>query len=188
MTRSRPHVLGIDDGPFDKGQTKPVPLVAVMMECPQLLESVALAERAVDGAEATEFLADWISGLRCYPTLQAVVLGGITLAGLSVVDISALAAALERPILVVNRKNPAVSRLAEALAAAGFHDRLPILDRSPAATHVAPGLYLSWAGVRQREAEKLLRATLGKAQIPEPLRIAHIIARALETGESRGRA
>ena len=33
----------------------------------------------------------------------------------------------------------------------------------------------------------LARATLGKAQLPEPLRIAHLIAAALVSGESRGR-
>lgn len=181
-------MLGVDDGPFEKGQTRPVPAVAVMMECPQLLESVALRELTVDGEGVTDHLVDWISGLRCYPTLQAVVLGGITLAGLSLVDVHALAAGLDRPVLVVNRRDPAESRLTAALTAAGLQHRLPILERSPKAVQVDPGLYLAWAGTGHRQAEDLLRASLGKARIPEPLRIAHIIARALVTGESRGRA
>jgi hypothetical protein len=44
----RPHVLGIDDGPFDKRQARLVPLVAVLMEGNDLVEGVALGEFPVD--------------------------------------------------------------------------------------------------------------------------------------------
>ena len=35
---------------------------------------------------------------------------------------------------------------------------------------------------------RIVAATVRKAKIPEPLRIAHLIARAIVDGESRGRA
>ena len=55
----RPHVLGIDDGPFEKGQTGRVPLVAALCEGASLLEAVARAEFPVDGEDATgKTLAD----------------------------------------------------------------------------------------------------------------------------------
>lgn len=38
----RPHLLGVDDAPFDKGQAAPVPLVGVVMEGPDRMEAVAL--------------------------------------------------------------------------------------------------------------------------------------------------
>ena len=38
------------------------------------------------------------------------------------------------------------------------------------------------------EAAALVRACLRKASFPEPLRIAHLVARAVVLGESRGRA
>ena len=66
----RPHVLGIDDGPFSKGQREPVPIVGVMMEGADLVEAIAVTEFPVDGADATNFLAQWIEGLRLRPTLQ----------------------------------------------------------------------------------------------------------------------
>ena len=184
----KPHVLGIDDGPFEKGQAGPVPIVAVMLECPHIFEAMAVSHFEVDGEDASEFLADWISGLRCHPTLQGVVLDGVTIAGLGMVDIEWLAARLDRPVLVANRRNPALSRLHAALEAAGLEARIPILERTPAARQSVDGLYFSWAGTSQRRAEMLLRASIGKSQLPEPLRIAHIVARALATGESRGRA
>ncbi|MBW2271904.1 MAG: DUF99 family protein [Deltaproteobacteria bacterium] len=187
MTR-RPHVIGIDDGPFSKGQSDPVPVVAVMMEGADLTEGVAIHSMEVDGADATDFIVDWISGLRFHASTQALMLGGITIGGLGIVDIAAVAARLERPVLVVNRKDPGRSQLREALHAAGLPERLEILERTPPAARIDEGLYLAAAGVEPEAARRLLQATLHKARWPEPLRLAHLIARALVRGESRGRA
>ena len=118
VSRTRPHVLGIDDGPFEKRQRAPVPIVGVMMEGADLVEAVAVTEFPVDGAGATAFLVDWIRGLRLHPTLQGIVLGGITIAGLGVVDIERLSASIEVPTLVVTRRDPANHRLHEAFEAA----------------------------------------------------------------------
>jgi hypothetical protein len=181
-----PHVLGVDDGPFQKRQDGPVPLVAVMMQCPQLLECIAIGSLPVDADDATEHLIAWISQLRCFPSLHAVILGGISIAGLGVVDVPELAKGLGCPALVVNRKDPSRSRIGDALRSAGLHDRIAILERTPAAIRVRDGLYLSWAGCTRREAEAILHASVAKAHLPEPLRAAHLIARALVTGESRG--
>lgn len=187
MSRPRPHVLGIDDGPFVKGQLEPVPIVAVMMEGADLVESVAVTRFPVDGDDATGFLGDWIGGLRTRSTLQAVILGGITIAGLGIVDVRALSAQLALPVLVVNRREPTSQDLEHALRSAGLADRAEALHATPPAERVQDGLYLAHAGTDPERAKALTCATLGKAQLPEPLRIAHLIAAALMSGESRGR-
>jgi endonuclease V-like protein UPF0215 family len=187
MANARPHVLGVDDGPFRKGQRESVPVVGAMMEGADLLESVAVTRFEVDGAGATGFLARWIAELRSHTSTQAVLLGGITIAGLGIVDLDQLAARLGRPVVVVNRKDPNDSRLREALLSAGFCDRIAILERTPPATRLRDGPFIAWAGADFELAEHLVRSTLRKAQLPEPLRVAHMIARALVSGESRGR-
>jgi len=183
----RPHLLGIDDAPFDKGQREPVPIVGVTMEGADLVESIAVTRYPVDGDGATEFLSDWVRGLRVYASLQGVVLGGITLAGLAVVDVEALAAALELPLLVVTRRAPVDTDLVAALQAAGFPERAALVERAPRAAALGAGLYLACAGTGRSRAEELIRATLRKAQLPEPLRVAHLVGAALVKGESRGR-
>ena len=183
----RPHILGIDDAPFDKRQSGPVPVVGVVMEGHDLVESVALGAFGVDGEGATEYLASWIDRLRARPTLQAVILGGVTIAGLGIVDITMLAERLGLPVLVVTRHNPVGSELAEALRAAGLTDRLSLLQRIPRAFGAGEGLYLAHAGASRVEAEGLVEATIAKARLPEPLRLAHLIGQAIVLGESRGR-
>ena len=180
-------MLGIDDGPFLKGQKRAVPIVGVMMEGADLVEGVALTEFGVDGEGVTDFLADWVRGLRMRPAVQAVALGGITIAGLAVVDVRALSERLAVPVLVVTRRDPAENRVAQALRAAGLEARIPLLQASPEARRVDDGLYLAWAGAERERAEALLEATLRKSKFPEPLRVAHLVARAAVDGESRGR-
>ena len=187
MHKSRPHVLGIDDAPFEKGQSAPVPIVAVMMEGCDLVESVAITHFSVDGADATGFLARWVEGLRSRASLQAIVLGGITIAGLGVVDVPALASRLGTPVLVVTRREPSDDLLCEALRAAGVPERIQVVRRSPRALPLAEGVFLASAGIDAGGATAIARGTLRKAQLPEPLRIAHLIGSALVNGESRGR-
>ncbi len=184
---SRPHILGIDDGPFQKCQRGPVQLVAVMMEGRDLVESVAMETFPVDGEDATDFLAEWVLRLRSQPSIQGIMLGGITIAGLGIVDIRELAARTRVPVASITRRDPETSQLNRALESSGLVDRLAIVEGSPRATRLAEGLFAATAGAPEPEVHRLVRSCLGKSKLPEPLRIAHLIARASVTGESKGR-
>jgi len=183
----RPHVLGIDDGPFDKRTDATVPIVGVMTEGPDLVEAVAVTRFPVDGPRVAEFLATWIDGLRFASALHAVVLGGITVAGLGVVDIEDLSRRSGIPAMIVNRREPQNDRLSGALAGAGLAERIEIVESAPAAWPLDPGLYVAHAGTSRDEAAKILTAVRGKSQLPEPLRLAHLIGAAIVSGQSRGR-
>ena len=183
----RPHLIGIDDGPFEKHADAMTPIVGVVMEGPDLVEGVAMTRFSIDGAEVTDFLVRWIQSLRFRPGLQGIVLGGITIAGLAVVDMGRLSEALELPVLVVNRKDPRNHRLAGALESAGLAERLALVDRTPPSISVSGGLYLACAGTTPEEATLLIDASRRKGEMPEPLRLAHLIASAVVRGESRGR-
>lgn len=183
----RPHLLGIDDGPFEKHVSRSVPIVGVMMEGAELVEGVAVTSFPVDGEGVTDFLAGWVAGLRCRPALHGVLLGGITIAGLAVVDVPRLAESLSLPVLVVNRREPTDGELGAALAAAGLAARRAIVARAPRARAVGERLFVAAAGVAPDDAAALVRASRGKSEVPEPLRVAHLIAQAVARGESRGR-
>jgi len=183
----RPHLLGIDDGPFEKHTPgAETPIVGVMMEGADLLEALAVTQFPVDGDDATGFFGDWIESLRFRPSLQGVVFGGITIAGLAIVDVRALAERLELPVMTVNRRPPTDPPLLAALRTAGLEERIPLVEAAPPAEPAA-GLFASAAGADHERVEALLRSAIGKSDLPEPLRIAHLMARALVTGESNGR-
>lgn len=180
-------MLGIDDGPFEKhAPGASAPLVGVMMEGSDLVEAVAITRFPVDGEAVSDFLADWIEGLRFRPALQAVLFTGITLAGLALLEPRRLAERLDLPVLVVNRRPPLNEPLRHALATAGLASRTALLDQAPS-SFATDGLHVAVAGADPVWARQLLLRTRGKSNLPEALRLAHLIARALVTGESRGR-
>ncbi len=183
----RPHLVGVDDGPFEKRRSSDTPVVAVVMEGRDLVEGVAIRRFPVDGADATSFLSEWLLGLRFHSGLQGIVLGGITLAGLGIVDITELARRTRLPVLVVNRRDPSSSRLTGAFRAAGLASRIPILAGTPPSFRSTRGIYLACAGMSPERADTLAAASSHKADLPEPLRLAHLIATAIVHGTSRGR-
>jgi hypothetical protein len=185
--RRHPRVLGIDDAPFTKRQLSDVPVVGVVTEGALLVEGVAVTSFPVDGDDATGFLSDWIRTMRWYPSLQAVVLGGVTVAGLGLVDVAELSSRLDLPVLAVTRRTRGIADLARALQNAGHESRLPLLQRLPRPVRIADGLHVSFAGTEEADAAAILRATLRSGKIPEPLRIAHLIGAAIVKGTSKGR-
>jgi endonuclease V-like protein UPF0215 family len=185
---ARPHVLGIDDGPFEKYRLAArAPIVGVMMEGHDLVEAIAVTDFPVDGADVTRFLADWIRARRFAPGLHGVLFGGITLAGLAVLDAPWLARELGAPVVVVNRKDRSDAPLRGALAVAGFADRAALLESAPPSVVLPGGLRASIAGGIPELADALIARTRAKSDLPEPLRLAHLFAHALVRGESRGR-
>jgi len=182
-----PRLLGIDDAPFRKGQPHAVPIVGVLMAGSIRVEGVMVCRFPPDGDGATGFLADWIGTSRWSDGLHGVVLGGISIAGLGVIDIPELAGHLGVPVLSVTRREPRPESLVRALRKAGVPERIPIVERSPPSRRVDDGLWLGSAGAEDARCDELVRATLQQARLPEPLRIAHLIGAALVTGESKGR-
>ena len=117
-----------------------------------------------------------------------MLLGGITFAGFNVVDIHALAAALDRPVLVVARRRPRLPLIQEALAHLPDGARKwAVIERAGPMEPLA-GLFVQRAGLTPTEAAELLAATTLHGKLPEPLRLAHLIAGGVVTGTSRGRA
>src|SRR5258706_3135872 len=144
---TRPHVLGIDDGPFEKYRPEArAPIVGVMMEGHDLVEAIAVTDFPVDGAGITAFLAEWIRARRFAPALHGVLFSGITLAGLAVLDPVSLARELGAPVVVVNRKSRSDAPLRGALAKAGLAERAALLDSAPASLALPGGIHAGIAG------------------------------------------
>ena len=141
-----------------------------------------------DGSNATDRLIESVRASRFADHIRAVLLQGIALAGFNVVDIGRLAAELAVPVLVVVRKQPRMQMVKDAL-----------LDRTPGGAEkwkliesfgpLEPlgSLWVQRIGLSVTEATELLAATTSHGNIPEPLRLAHIIAGGVERGASRGR-
>ncbi len=182
----RRHVLSIDDGPFEKFKDREVLAVGVITAGRDLVEGILTTRLNVDGEAATERLARWITESRFRPVLRVLLLNGISIAGLSIVDLPELNRRTGLPVIAVNRKLPQNREITEALQAAGFPHRIPLLDRA-GPPHAFGSIYFSCSGIEPEEAREILQGEEGRSYLPEGLRLAHIIAQGVILGESRGR-
>jgi len=140
-----------------------------------------------DGWNATDRLIRLLSHSRFRAQLHAVMLDGIALGGLNVVDLPRLAAALELPVITVVRRRPNWARFRAALERLPRPERRWAVVQRAGALHAAGPVFFQCAGVEPRHARALVTGTAVHGHLPEPIRLAHLIAGGVVSGESQGR-
>ena len=182
----RQHTLAIDDAPFDKHRDHEAWVVGVVTAGGGLVEGVMTTRVPVDGGDVTERLAQWILASRFRPSLRAVLFEGITIAGLSVIDIAELSSRLALPVISVDRRRPEPGKLETTLAMLDMAERISAIRGAGALRPFRQVFYAS-AGASQEASEAILEQNAGRSYVPEGLRLAHLIGQAIARGESRGR-
>ena len=182
------NVVGFDDAPFAHEHRGDVRIVGAVC-CRTRLDGVLSSRVRRDGANATDALIALVAGSKFREHIRAVLLQGIALAGFNVVDIRRLSATLDVPVVVAVRRNPRLGMVRAAL-----FDRTPggarkwkLIEKAGPLTAIGP-LWIQHIGLSALDAAALLRATTLHGNVPEPLRLAHLIAGGVTTGQSRGRA
>jgi endonuclease V-like protein UPF0215 family len=182
------NVVGFDDGPFDRGRRGARVLLVGAVCARTRLDGVIAGRVTKDGRNATAAVAALVRGSQFDRHVRAVLLNGIAFGGFNVVDIHALAAALGRPVLVVARRAPRLALIRAALARLPGGARKWRLIEQAGPMEPVRGVHVQRAGLTLGEARDLLAATTLHGKLPEPLRLAHLIAGGIVTGKSRGRA
>ncbi len=183
-------VLGIDDSPFEFGDSSAV-VIGALVRIPDYLESVMKTEVSVDGTDSTKKVIEMVSRSRYREQVKLVLIDGIALSGFNILDLESLHSALEIPVLTVTRDRPDFEKMRSALMKyfPDWRERFDLLTKHELReipTEHKP-LYGSGIGMDWRELEELVRASTVRGAVPEPLRIAHLIASAVVRGESYGR-
>ncbi|MBI4601234.1 MAG: DUF99 family protein [Planctomycetes bacterium] len=185
--KRRLHTLAIDDAPFDKFRDRETWAVGVVMAGAGLVEGVLATRLPVDGAGVTGRLADWIARCRFARSLRVVLVEGLTIAGLSVIDLPLLARSTGLGVISVDRRLPAPGRLEATLRKLGWDDRVSAVEAA-GPFHRFGELVFACAGLGPEAAREVLEQSRGRSKVPEGIRIAHLIGQALVLGESKGRA
>lgn len=184
-------VLGIDDSPFTFSSGKAL-VVGALVRVPSYLEGVMKTDVVVDGMDSTVKIIEMVSKSRYRRQIKAILLDGIALAGFNMIDIERVHSELGTPVLTVTRDMPDLEKMKSALMKhfVDWRERYSLIARHElreiATEHkplLASGLGLEWT-----EFEEIVRLSTVRGVVPEPLRMAHLIATAMARGESHGRA
>jgi hypothetical protein len=189
--KAKARFLGIDDAPFRFSDAH-VPVVGVVVQAPAYVEGVLTTLAEVDGHDATERIADLIRGSRYRAGLAMVLIDGTAVGGFNVVDVSALHKDVGVPVVTVTRRKPDFAAIETALRRRfeDWQERFRLIRShgvEAMATRHTP-LYVTYVGATRAAVREALALTTVRGTLPEPLRIAHLIAAAIMRGESHGRA
>lgn len=186
MLKKEIRVIGIDDGPFFQFRTGKVLIIGTIFRGGLCMEGVITTTAKVDGDDATQKIANMIMHSR-FKQVQCIFLGGITVGGFNVVDLKKLFQLTKIPVIAVIRKKPDVEKIHRTLHDLGMQKQLRVMHGLPIPTKIGK-VYVQYVGISSERAKEFLRITTTRADIPEPLRAAHLIAAGIVKGESRGRA
>lgn len=189
--KSEIRVLGVDDGLFAPHTKGAVDVVGVVYRGGYWLDGVMRTEVTIDGMDATEKIAAMIKKSPYYEELRVVILNGITFAGFNVVDINKLFKTVNLPVIAVTREKPDLEKIRKALKnLPECEKRWQIIENAGKIIEVQTrnteeAVYMQIAGVSQEDAEKILKTTSMQSNVPEALRVAHIIASGLTRLEEK---
>ena len=175
--------VGIDDGHFTKDNDKETLVVGAVVRGNIELEGVLRTHIEIDGCDATEKIIEMIKKSRHYRQLKAVFTNSIMLGGLNILDINQMYEELGISVIAVLRKEPNIQKLVDGIKER-FPEKAEILVEYGKPKRFGKIYYYSVG----KNVEELIKITTRKGSIPEPIRLAHLIATGVTLGESRGRA
>lgn len=187
--KSQLRVLGIDDAPFDKFDPlqKYVLVVATVFRGGDFMDGLLSCKVEKDGEDATIRLIEMINDSKFKPQLQAIFLNGIAVAGFNVINPKSLYKETGIPVVVVIRDFPDYKKMFSALKGLGMEKKIDIIKAMPEPVKIND-IYVQHVGINLEDTKKLLKIACSRANVPEALRVAHLIASGVIDGQSRGRA
>jgi|SRR5664280_535340 uncharacterized protein len=184
-------ILGIDDSPFPSHTTDKVMVVGTIFRAGNWLDGVLSTYIYGDGTDATEKIAAMVKNSRNLGQLGVIMLDGITFGGFNLVNIRQIFESTGVPVIVIMRRIPNFERIEKALKRFDDWENrwANVLEAGEVYRVDNPEpIYMQIHGINREDAEDIVRLSTTRSAIPEPLRVAHIIAAGIVTGESRGSA
>lgn len=174
-------IVGVEDGSFLKVITRKALLAAVLLRGLEI-KDVKIAKITVDGLDATKKFA----GILNQWMFDAVILAGVSFAGFNIIDPTMIHERFGRPVIIISRTKPHNKAVKRALQR-HFEDwaiRWEVFEKLGAIHEVTvlaeePPVYVETVGVDIRWACNLIQALAVCGRVPEPIRVARLIARGL---------
>ncbi len=180
-------VVGVEDGGFSRAplsQSQRALLVCVLLQGPWIID-FRVNRILVDGLDASDRLSSMLREL-CF---DVVMLAGVSFAGFNLIDPLLVFEEFHKPVIVISRTKPDNLAVKSALVRHfnDWHVRWSIFEKLGPIFEVIsmpnkPPLYVEVVGCDVDWARDLIRALAAVCRVPEPIRVARLIARGLTYG------
>ena len=177
-------VIGVDDGFFVPHTRGKCDVIGVVFRGGYWLDGVMRTSIEIDGLDATERIADMIMRSPHFGQLRVIMLDGVTFAGFNVVDTSVLFEVTKLPIIAITREKPNLQNIRKALENLPFaKERWKMINNGKKIVGVlssqGKAIFMQATGIEEAEAKRVVTITSTRSNIPEALRVAHLIAAGL---------
>jgi len=183
--------LGVDDSYFVPHKPGKTSLIGILMRAPNYVEGMLIRDIEVDGLDSTDAILDMLAS-KYGRQVRILFTQGITFGGFNIIDIERIWKESGIPIVVISRKEPDIAKIKSALKKhfKDWEKRIELIEKYPI-KKIKNGrfmIFVQFEGIDEDELSSVVSQFTIRGAIPEPLRVAHLIASALHFGESRGKA
>jgi len=179
-------LIGIDDAPFDKFKDKKTLMIGVFFRGGSSIDGVLSEVVEIDGNDVNRKIVKMVTKSKFYPQLRAILMKGIAVGGFNMIDIQEVSKKAGVPVIIVMRRRPDKERMKRVLTKLGMKNKIKTLE-SAGKIHKAGNIYIQYSGTTLAKAKEFIKLSRGPGNIPEPIRVAHLIAGGVKLGQSRGK-
>ncbi|MGH1543314.1 MAG: DUF99 family protein [Arenicella sp.] len=183
----RLRIIGFDDAPFSKQRDTDVNVSGIVCSNTRF-EGMVWGKLSKDGTEATSCITQLVTQNKFHSQLHAVLLDGIAFGGFNIVDLLALAHDTQLPCIAVMRRHPDLQAVDKALRNFDDYEYRRELIHKAGEIEQYSGFVFQCRGIEPELAGILLQRVTDTGNVPEALRLAHLIGSAVKTGVSGKRA
>ncbi len=181
MKRKFP-LIGIDDGGFQLFNTdwRWVDVFGVIMRGTSYTECIVKTTIQKDDPSPTTSLIEMIRNSGHLQNLKGILHKGVTIGGFGVIDASQLVSDLGIPFIAILNREPDFDSIKNALSR--FDDgerRWRKIQKHGTPQKIRDGLWIQPTGIDFSTARFLVEHAIAVGNVPEPLRIAHMIGKAI---------
>ena len=176
-------ILGIDDFPFNPHRHGRTTLIGVVFRGGLWLDGAMRTEVEVDGRDSTDKIVEMVRSSVHYKQLRVIMTDSVTVAGFNVIDLKQLNDETRLPVIAITREMPDEEEVKAALKnLPDWEDRWRVIENAGTLREVRVKrtvLYAHVVGASFEDAEEIIRISSTRANFPEPLRAAHLLAQGL---------
>lgn len=175
-------VIAFDDGAFLQKKGKTI-LIGVLYRADNRIEGILSRQIIVDGLDSTKKI---IEMLKTPLGKQAsfILLQGIAFGGFNIADLKTIFLETKIPVIIVFKKTNSRMSILKAVEKTNNPKKRKKLLLSAPKIHSIGNRCFQFIGCSKQTASEVIEKTIKHSLTPEPIRIAHLIASGITSGES----
>lgn len=184
-------ILGIDDAPFPTHTKNEIMLIGTIFRGGTWLDGVLRTYITGDGDDSTAKIIEMVNKTRHKDQIGVIMLDGITFGGFNIANIKEIFQDTGIPLIVIMRKFPNFEKIKKALLRFEDHKERwkSIIDAGKVyRIENKEPIHIQIRGIDLEDAREIVTLSTTRSAIPEPVRVAHLIAAGVQKGESKGSA